>query len=395
MIRLVSGCGARELRNHGRADYCNYFDRHLPQWPTIPRLSGRFCRSLLCRETLCAVHSDLSEGNYTNCECKRLDFTSRQLRFTPLPPGTIPAFDQTLRRFPPSNPSLIMSVFSRPRLLCFAYARNNLRCALMFVGSMFLVGCGTTQQRTGTEQLLLSDSVDRTVDQLDLGVLSGRTVYLDTTYIRPVKGIAFVNSDYIISTLRHKLTTSGCLVQESRADADYVLEARVGALGTDSLEVTYGLPASNVLSQAATLMSSAPVVPTIPEMSVGKRNAAMSTSKIMAYAYHRETGTPVWQSGAAISKSDSKNTWILGAGPLQRGSIHDGAKFAGMTIRTPKLFQKSSQATETPDLTIADAHQFVHPAVLEQQLADAAEPESGVIPASHEETDDDSSANGK
>ncbi len=257
-------------------------------------------------------------------------------------------------------------------------------CVVGFV-LLLTVGCGTTQQRVGTEQLLLSDSVDRTIDQLDLAVLSGRTVYLDSTYIRPVKGVVFVNSDYIISALRHKMTTSGCLVKDTKADADYVVEARVGALGTDSLEVTYGLPASNALSQAATLMTSAPVVPTIPEISVGKRSASMSTSKIVAYAYHRDTGTPVWQSGSAISRSDSKNTWVMGAGPLQRGSIHDGAKFAGFRIRRPRFLRRPEQPLVASTLTIADAHQFVHPAALEQQIADAKEADAKVVPASHEE----------
>ncbi len=249
-----------------------------------------------------------------------------------------------------------------------------------------VVGCGTTQQRTGTEQLLLSDSVDRTVDQLDFAVLSGRSVFLDTKYIQPVKGVLFVNSDYIISALRHKLTTSGCLVRDNKAEADYVLEARVGALGTDSLEVTYGLPASNALTQAASLMTSTPVAPTIPEISVGKRNAALSTSKIVVFGYHRETGTPVWQSGSAISKSDAKDTWIMGAGPLQRGSIYDGVKFAGFKIRRPQLFRRKPANAPAKPLTIADAHQFVHPAVLEQQIADAKEAaDLKVVPASHEE----------
>lgn len=267
---------------------------------------------------------------------------------------------------------------------------TRLSLFLLFALCAAASGCGTTQQRTGTEQLLLSDSVDRTVDQMNFGVLSGRKVYLDTTYLKPIKGVMFVNADYIVSALRHKLTTSGCLVQGKPDEADYILEARVGALGTDSLEVTYGLPASNALSQAASVVSSAPVVPTIPEVSVGKRNASMSTAKIVAFAYHRESGTPVWQSGSAISKSDSKDTWVMGAGPLQRGSIHNGAKFAGMTIRLPSVFRRG-RGHETPTgVTIADAHQFVHPAELEQQLADAAaakESESKVVPASHEKTE--------
>ena len=98
----------------------------------------------------------------------------------------------------------------------------------------FACGCGAAIQRTGTEQLLLSDSVDRAIDQLDLSPLAGRKVYLDTEYMKTFKGAnVFINSDYIISALRQKLTTSGCFIQATRLEADYVLEARVGALRTD------------------------------------------------------------------------------------------------------------------------------------------------------------------
>ena len=262
----------------------------------------------------------------------------------------------------------------------------------LFVVTIFLItGCGTTHQRTGTEQLLLSEAVDRTVDQLDLSCLSGRKVFLDTTYIRPVKGVIFVNSDYIISAIRQRLTISGCQIQDSKNQADYILEARVGALGTDSLEVTYGLPASNAISQAASLVSGAPGIPTIPEISVGKRNATLSTSKIVMYAYHRETGTPVWQSGSAISKSDAKDTWVLGAGPLQRGSIYDGVTFAGINLKVPEMLKpKGPRPESSSDVTFATAHQFVHPAILEQQLMlaqqhseEKQEPAGKVVPASH------------
>lgn len=222
-------------------------------------------------------------------------------------------------------------------------------------------------------------------------------MFLDTTYVRAVKGVVFVNSDYIVSALRQRLTISGCLIQDKKDLADYVLEARVGALGTDSLEITYGIPASNALSQAASLVSGAPGVPTIPEISVGKRNSTLSTSKIVMYAYHRETGTPVWQSGSAISKSDAKDTWVMGAGPLQRGSIYEGVTFAGIPLRMPEILKFKKQVPEPPsDVKFATAHQFVHPAVLEQQLMLAkqnaedakseAEKKTKVVPASHEKT---------
>ena len=216
--------------------------------------------------------------------------------------------------------------------------------------------------------------------------------------------------------MRQKLITSGCLIQTSRDDADYIVEARVGALGTDSLEVVYGLPANNILGQAASVLASAPAVPAIPEIAFGKRNGAMSTSKLVLFAYHRATGTPVWQSGSAIAKSDAKDSWIMGAGPVQRGSIYDGVLFAGTKLKFPGAVRRATKRNQGRDapkgLTVAKSHSFVNPDELEMRLAGAAadsakelaavdshveplasatesDPGTGVVQAGHDQTADE------
>lgn len=235
---------------------------------------------------------------------------------------------------------------------------------------LLLAGCGTALQRNGTEQLLLSDSVDRAIDQLDLSGLAGRKVYLDTEYMKTFKGTnIYINSDYMISALRQKMTTSGLQVETTRTEADYILEARVGALGTDTMEVTYGIPSSNGIGAAANAVSGIPVMPVIPEISFGKRNGAVGISKVVVYAYHRDTGVPVWQSGAAVARSDSRDSWLLGIGPLTQGSVYDGPMIAGNRINPP--FGRRNVRQPKRPLTIADRQQYVHPAVLERQLADA------------------------
>lgn len=247
-------------------------------------------------------------------------------------------------------------------------------------------GCGATQKRAGTEQLLLSDAVDRSIDRIDLSVLSGQTVYLDSSYIEPVKTDGYVTSSYIVSALRQKLITSGCLLKTMPNEADYIVEARVGALGTDAMEVTYGIPASNAIGAAASLITTAPVTPAIPEISFGKRNGTLSTSKVIAFAYHRESGEPVWQSGAAVARSDAKDSWLFGAGPWQTGSIYDGTQFAGSRFRFPRFGRKPS--APPTELKIADSHQFVRPDVLAKKLEIAqdagSDEDSEVVPAGHE-----------
>ena len=253
-------------------------------------------------------------------------------------------------------------------------------CCLLLVS-----GCGAAVQRSGTEQLLLSDSIDQAIDQLDMSPLAGRKVYLDTEYMKTYKGPnVYITSDYIISALRQKLTTTGCLMQATRLEADYILEARVGALGTDSMEVTYGIPSSNGLGTAASALAGAPAVPAIPEISVGKRNGVKGISKVVVFAYHRETSVPVWQSGSAVARSDARDSWFLGIGPLTRGSVYNGTLLAGNRINSP--FERKSKLKEVQPLTMADKHSYVHPAVLEQQLAEAkANATANVQQVSHEE----------
>ncbi len=128
------------------------------------------------------------------------------------------------------------------------------------------------------------------------------------------------------------MTASGCLIQDSRADADIVVEPRVGALGTDGHEVTYGIPQNNSIGSAASVLSGVPAIPVIPEISFGKNDELSGIAKIIVFAYDRETREPLWQSGIAKAESNSSSTWILGAGPFQKGTIYEGMRFAGKPI---------------------------------------------------------------
>lgn len=196
-------------------------------------------------------------------------------------------------------------------------------------------GCGTMKSQQATEQLLLSDAVDQSIAGIDFRVLAGQKVYLDTTYVQPIKGSGFVNADYIISSLRQQMFAARCLLQEKREEADFIVEARVGALGSDAHDVTYGLPATSALSTAATLVPNSPPLPLIPEIAVAKRNDNQAAAKVAVFAYHRESRLPVWQSGVAVSRSRAKDVWVLGAGPFQHGTIYDSPQFAGASLHIP------------------------------------------------------------
>lgn len=216
------------------------------------------------------------------------------------------------------------------------FFNNRISIWLLVLLLPCLCGCGKMISNSATEQLLTSDAVDQTISHLDFSTLSNKKVFFDTSYIKNIKGVGFVNGDYIISSLRQQIVAANCLIQEKKEDADYIIEARVGTLATNGHEVNYGIPASNMLSSAASLVPTAPAIPTIPEISLAKKNNQIAAAKISVFAYNQKTKERVWQSGVLQAKSTARDTWILGAGPFQRGSIYkDGAQFAGARIEIP------------------------------------------------------------
>ena len=186
-----------------------------------------------------------------------------------------------------------------------------------------LAGCGATKTYVATEQLLLSDAVDATVEQIDFSPLAGQKVFLDTTFVSSVRttaGKGLVSSEYIVSSVRQQMLMAGCQLAPEREKADVVAELRVGAMGTDGHSVVVGIPATNQAS--AIQVGGNPIVPVLPEIGFAKRESMTGGVKVAVFAYQRETREAVWQSGIAHSISDSTETWVLGVGPKQEGSIH-------------------------------------------------------------------------
>jgi hypothetical protein len=228
---------------------------------------------------------------------------------------------------------------------------RNLRWLLAASLLMAVAGCGATKNRVATEQLLVSDAVDRAVAHIDYSGLAGQKVYLDTKHIQHIKvqapvnqgpaSAAIVDANYITSSVRQQLFAAGALVQEDQKDAEYIVEVRCGAIGSDVHEVVYGIPANNALSAASSVApAGVPTLPQIPEIAVAKRNDQYGAAKIGIFAYHRETKEPVWQAGIAQARSTSKDVWLFGAGPFQRGSIYDAPRFAGSKLKMPLMPRK-------------------------------------------------------
>jgi len=198
-------------------------------------------------------------------------------------------------------------------------------------------GCGTTRStdtsRTATEQLLISDAVDRAVSEVNFRVLAGKKVYLDPQFLKVANPAdhQFTDNQYLTSTLRQHLLASGCILAEKQDDSEYIVEVRSGAIGTDRHELLYGLPATNLGALAPV-----PGVPAaIPEIPFAKRTAQRGVAKLAVFAYERTSGEPVWQSGVSQYTSSSRNIWVLGIGPFQSGTIFRGTNFAGRELPNP------------------------------------------------------------
>jgi len=188
------------------------------------------------------------------------------------------------------------------------------------------VGCGINKSRLATEQLVVSDAVDRAVAEIDFGPLSGRKVYFDTKYVENVKLSPAGNVEYVISSLRQQMVAYDCRLQEKPEQAEFIVEARMGVMANDGHEVTYGIPGSAAMTTASVFLTAPVAAPAMPELSLGRRNHQQGTAKIGLFAYDRRTREPVWQSGLAKGASRARDLWLFGLGPFEtRGPLRQTA----------------------------------------------------------------------
>ncbi len=242
---------------------------------------------------------------------------------------------------------------SRCRLGLFWFWRTGV---VMFclVLPMCSVGCGTTRMsdtlRTGTEQVLISTAIDRSINDMDFSLLEGKDVYFDPQYL---KGAS--DEGYIVSSIRQKLLAAGVYLKSNREQATYVVEARAGAVGTNRQDVLLGVPQVNLPTSA--VMTGVPSV--IPEIPLAKSTRQRGVAKLAVFAYNQVTGQAVWQSGSHPITADARDTWILGTGPFQRGSIYDGTNFAGQRVMWPAGGgSKEEQRPPAPGLSVTATSMF-------------------------------------
>ncbi len=188
------------------------------------------------------------------------------------------------------------------------------------------VGCGTVRTtgttRTATEQLLLTNAWDTALQKVDFRPLTGVPVYLDTTNIN-----APIDQGWMVSSIRQAMLQQGVLLRAKPEQAQWIVEARVGAYGTNDYGLLIGIPQTTIPGTLAGLPQG-----TIPELSLAKRSEQQAVAKMALFAYDRSSGQIVWNSGTMLETSTAKDVYVGGLGPIQSGTIHGGTEFVGIKI---------------------------------------------------------------
>lgn len=223
-----------------------------------------------------------------------------------------------------------------PEFISILFSGAMIRSIIILFLLLATSGCGTTKwsdtARTGTEQLLISYAIDRTVERIDFSVLHGKKVYVKTDAINDA-----TDHKYLSTAIRQQIAICGGLVCDKIEDSEYVVELRTGAVGTDRNDLLFGIPA--VTLPEFSISGNVAGGTTIPEIPFVKKTDQRAVCKLAVFAYHRETGRPLWCSGNRQSEGRAKAWWVFGAGPLNRGDIYDGTEFAG--DRMPIVFEGS------------------------------------------------------
>jgi len=222
--------------------------------------------------------------------------------------------------------------------------------ACLFLCLLSPLGCGTTKWtntgRSATEQLLLSDSMDRAVSRIECEPLSGKTICINSDALSKV-----TDSEYLISALRQHFFASGCIVKDDEEEAEYIVEIRAGAVGTDQNDVLYGMPATNL--PGAIPWDGGLGLSQLPEIALIKNTRQRAVTKIALFAYNRETGRPLWQSGIIPEQSEARHWWVFGLGPIQKGEIYDETEIAGHQVWVPELRLTDEETINSHDLSVS------------------------------------------
>jgi hypothetical protein len=186
-------------------------------------------------------------------------------------------------------------------------ARQSLSCFLAVLFGL-LAGCTSTKQsntaRTATEQLLISNAVDQSLNKVDFTPLAGSSVFVEEKYLD------CTDKGYVIGSIRHKLLQAHATIAAKAEEADAIMEIRSGGVGTDVASSFLGVPGFTM-----------PGMLTIPDIKIVNRDSQKAVAKIGIVVYDVKSKVELGEGGVSMAKADENNTYVMGFGPHQSGTL--------------------------------------------------------------------------
>jgi hypothetical protein len=176
-------------------------------------------------------------------------------------------------------------------------------------------GCTTVKvtgtPRTGTEQLLLTGTWDDALCRVDFRPLAGSKVFLETQYI------TVVDKDWVISSIRRTMAEQGVLLENNKDKAQVIVEAALGAYGTDQRDSKTGLPG---IGLGTTLTGPTVTSNSANSLTFSQTNRQDAVVKAALFAYEAKTGRLVWESGTLLNAQGLRDHFVFGHGPYRMSS---------------------------------------------------------------------------
>lgn len=186
--------------------------------------------------------------------------------------------------------------------------RTSLLAHLLLIA--LISGCASTTtsntSRTAREQMLISNAVDRSLNKVDFAPLRNQAVFVQDKYLD------CVDKPYIVGSIRHRVMRAGGVLVEKAEEADIVMEARSGGVGTDTSESYLGIPEIAL-----------PGMLTLPEIRMAEKKTQFGYSKLGLVIYDAKSRNVLGDGGMAMAQADDENWYLLGVGPFQSGTLMD------------------------------------------------------------------------
>ncbi len=201
---------------------------------------------------------------------------------------------------------------------------NKKNTFLLLLIAATSVGCTTTRtsntDRTGLEQMLISNAIDQAIDANQFSAVRNRNVFINEKYLE------CTDQAYVLGSIRSRVLDNGGRLVDGPDDADVVMEVRSGGIGTDNTDKYVGIPGLSIPGMPIEL----------PEVRLWESNSQFGTAKIAITAFDTKSGRQLESSGNLVARSDNSRWNVLGFSTGDTGSVR--RELANASYNRPASF---------------------------------------------------------